>query len=302
MGRRGWKLASPVGSLPHARATAPAKDPGTRMTSLEPVTSDTVATRVSFRFPAGEDRPASLIAHVHPNHSDNGWNWYSGYTVELDPQAQKVRLLAAHRANKHQELGAGPVRSPAMLGCRSSCAWTAGNWWCGLAERDVITCQPERLLPPGHFGITARGRVQIRDLAVGAGRKPVALRPNPLLTTPGDALSLRWARVQTGTAEVRLPSIPKAGIRDCAASRSSSNLARASLAATMRDSNAAGWHCTPGVTTRAFCASRRLRPWTSSCRCAAPMAGRSSRRRRCGQRRARSSNGWRFPSRRLRRT
>ncbi len=188
------------GQPPGAPSDAPAKDPGTRMTSLEPVTPDTVATRVSFRFPAGEDRPASLITHVHPNRSDNGWNWYSGYTVELDPQTQKVRLLAALRANKHQELGAGqvPIASDAWLPVELRL--DGGQLVVRVADRDVITCQSERLLPPGHFGITARGRVQIRDLAVGTAR-PVALRPNPLLTTPGDALSLRWARVQTGTAQ-----------------------------------------------------------------------------------------------------
>jgi hypothetical protein len=92
------------GQPPTAPSDAPGKDPGARLTSLEPAAPGAVATRGSFRFPAGEDRPASLIAHVHPNHSDNGWNWYSGYTVELDPQAQKVRLLAALRANKHEEL------------------------------------------------------------------------------------------------------------------------------------------------------------------------------------------------------
>jgi hypothetical protein len=105
-----WVEAGLDGGQPPAAASdAPAKDPGARLTSLEPAAPDAVATRASFRFPAGEDRPAGLIAHVHPNHSDNGWNWYSGYTVELDPQAQKVRLLAALRASKHQELGAGQV-------------------------------------------------------------------------------------------------------------------------------------------------------------------------------------------------
>lgn len=85
------------GQSPAAPSDIPAKDPGARLTSLEPAAPDAIATRGSFRFPAGEDRPASLIAHVHPNHSDNGWSWYSGYTVELDPGAQKVRgRLALH--------------------------------------------------------------------------------------------------------------------------------------------------------------------------------------------------------------
>jgi hypothetical protein len=186
------------GQPPAAPSDAPAKDPGARLTSLEPAAPDAVATRASFRFPAGEDRPAGLIAHVHPNHSDNGWNWYSGYTVELDPQAQKVRLLAALRANKHQELGAAQVSIDRDVWLPVELRRDGPRLVVRVADRDVISCPAERLLPLGHFGITARGCVQIRDLAVDA--EPVALRPNPLLTAPSDALSLRWAPVQTETA------------------------------------------------------------------------------------------------------
>nr|MCU0982444.1 hypothetical protein [Pirellulaceae bacterium] len=187
------------GQPPAAPRDAPAKDPGARLTSLEPAAPDAVATRASFRFPAGEDRPAGLIAHVHPNHSDNGWNWYSGYTVELDPQAQKVRLLAALRANQHQELDAGQASIDRDVWLPVELRRDGPRLIVRVADRDVITCQPDRLLPPGHFGVTACGRVQIRDLAVDG--KPVTLRPNPLLTAPGDALSLRWAPVQTETAQ-----------------------------------------------------------------------------------------------------
>jgi hypothetical protein len=181
----------------------PAKDPGARMTSLAAAPSGTVETRVSFRFAPGDDLPASLIAHVHPNHSDNGWNWYSGYTVELDPKAQKVRLMASHRASKHQELAAAPVALAHGAWLPVALRVAGQRLVVRVGEHEVITSQPERLLPPGHFGITTRGKVEIRDLAVvsaAGAEKPVALRPNPLLSAPGDALSLRWARVQSGSA------------------------------------------------------------------------------------------------------
>ena len=173
------------------------------MTSLDAAPSDTVETRVSFRFAVGDDLPASLIAHVHPNHSDNGWNWYAGYTVELDPKAHKIRLLAAHRANKPQELAAASVDIVRDVWLPIALHVDGKHLVVRVAERDVITNQPERLLPPGHFGITTRGKAQIRDFAVvsTAGPvKPVALHPNPLLSMPGDALNLRCARVQTGSA------------------------------------------------------------------------------------------------------
>ncbi len=191
------------GRPPEAPDPAPAKDPGARLTSLDPVAPGTSETRASFRFTADDDRPAGLIAHVHPNFSDNGWNWYSGYTVELDPKAQVIRLLSASRANQPQELASAPVPIPRDAWVPVALCVRDNRLIVWVAGRDVLACQPERLLPVGHVGVIARGQVWIRDLAVVSAEdsvQPLPLRPNPLLAAPGDALSLRWARLQSGSA------------------------------------------------------------------------------------------------------
>ncbi|MFO1522752.1 MAG: hypothetical protein U1G05_12065 [Kiritimatiellia bacterium] len=181
----------------------PEKDPGARMTSRTSAPDDTVETRVSLRFPAGENRSASLIAHVPPNHSDNGWNWYSGCTVELDPKVQTVRLLEARHASRHEELARASLVVPANEWVAVALRAEGERMVVRVGGREVIAGKTTRPLPPGRFGVATRGRVDVRDLSLVSatgGTTCVALLPNPLLGTPGDALSLRWARRQTGSA------------------------------------------------------------------------------------------------------
>jgi hypothetical protein len=56
--------------------------------------------------------------------------------------------------------------------------------------KEIIAYHDEHPLPPARWAIVARGPARFRG----------AFGPNPLLETPGDAISLRWAKVQTGNA------------------------------------------------------------------------------------------------------
>ena len=192
------------GQPPVAQTNALAKDAGTRLTSLAPAPADAVETRAEFRFEKNGSRTASLIAHVHPNHSDSGWNWYAGYTVELDAQSNCVRLLAAQRAAKHVELAKCAVDLPRGEWVPVALRVAGTQLVVRVGGRDVLTHAVEHALPPGHFGVVARGALGVRELALVSAMgnaTPVSLRPNPLLAQPGDALSFRWTRVQSGSAE-----------------------------------------------------------------------------------------------------
>lgn len=189
------------GQPPRLVRPASAKDPGARLTSL--ARSDAVETQVSLLFATNHIGTVSLIANVDPNHSDSGWNWYAGYTVELDPASNMVRLLTSHRAAQHAELARATCTLPRDTWTPVSLRSTGTQLLVRVADREVMACPTPRPLPPGHFGLVARGPVRFRDLATvsASGRtNTVALRANPLLSEPGDALSFRWHRVQTGTA------------------------------------------------------------------------------------------------------
>ena len=192
------------GQPPVTQTNALAKDAGTRLTSLTPAPADAVETRAEFRVEKNGSRTASLIAHVHPNHSDSGWNWYSGYTVELDAQSNCVRLLAAQRAAKHAELAKCAMEIPRGTWVPVALRVAGTQLVVRVGGRDMLTHGVGRALPPGHFGVVARGDLGVRGLALVSATgnaTPVPLRPNPLLAQPGDALSFRWTRVQSGSAE-----------------------------------------------------------------------------------------------------
>ena len=192
------------GQPPVAPTNTLAKDAGTRLTSLAPAPADVVETRAAFHFETNGSRTASLIAHVHPNHSDSGWNWYTGYTVELDAQSGCVRLLAAQRAAKHTELAKCAVELPRGAWVPVALRVTGTQLVVHVGGRDVLTQAVERALPSGQFGVVALGALGVRELALVSASgnvTTVPLRPNPLLAQPGDALSFRWTRVQSGSAE-----------------------------------------------------------------------------------------------------
>ncbi|MFO1531262.1 MAG: hypothetical protein U1F77_16385 [Kiritimatiellia bacterium] len=148
----------------------PEKDPGARMTSRTSAPDDTVETRVSLRFPAGENRSASLIAHVPPNHSDNGWNWYSPPHRRAGPDGADA---AVARGPAQPARGIPPGR-PRVVPANE---WVAAPP-CGrgrthgrqVGGREVIAGKTTRPLPPGRFGVATRGRVDVRDLSLVSGR------------------------------------------------------------------------------------------------------------------------------------
>jgi hypothetical protein len=200
---RGGKIED-LGSVPvEAGAGASDKGIGARLTSDAPVDAGVTETSAEFWFPTGAQGNAGLILHVHPNHSDNGWEWYSGYTLHLRPREQQVALTRAVRANKHQEIGKAPA--PIATG-----AWTVvsvrvaeKNIVVRVNGKEVLTVAEAQPLATGRFGVVARENIQCRNLALknaaGETRK-LPLQTGTLVRQPGDAVSLRWAAVRTGDA------------------------------------------------------------------------------------------------------
>lgn len=155
---------------------------GTRLTSLAPTANSEVGLQVNTADGAG------LALCVSPNNADNRWEWYSGYTAEVI--SNRVVLTKATRANKHLEVARAPL---------SATGWVAlalriesGIVTVRVNGKEVIRHSDDSPLPPGHWAIVARGESRIRAVA--------PFMPNPLLGKPGDAISLRWEKVQSGSA------------------------------------------------------------------------------------------------------
>ena len=181
-----------------------AQGKGARISTDAFAAADVVETAVEVRFPAGAIGAAGLVVHIHPNEADEKWEWFSGYTVELLAKEQQVVLKRAQRAARHEELK------------RAFCTIPTGEW-ITLAVRidgnhivvkvngqDYFAVDDEHPLAAGRMGLVARENVTFRNLSETSKNNPrrmIAFTPNPLLTIPGDAISLRWAKVQTGSVK-----------------------------------------------------------------------------------------------------
>jgi alpha-L-arabinofuranosidase len=172
---------------------------GSRLTSAAP--SPATETGVEMKLPPGAADGAGLAVCVSPLNADDKWEWYSGYTAEVTPK--EVILRKAARANKHVEVKKAPLA-------------LAPDAWVALAVRvegkvvtvlvdgkEVLKYEDDQRLPLAHYALVAKGDARFRNLwqTAADGKRTVALEPNPLLATPGDAVSLRWAKVQTDSAQ-----------------------------------------------------------------------------------------------------
>lgn len=199
---KGGKIED-LGSVP-VEAGAGGKSIGARLTSDTPADTTITETSAEFWFPASATGDAGLIFHVHPNHSDNGWEWYSGYTLNLRSGEQQVVLTRATRANKHDEIGKAPA--PITTG-----GWTAasvrvagGNITVRVNGKDVLTVAEKQALAGGRFGVVARENILCRNFALrnAAGEtRNLPFQTGNLVARPGDAVSMRWAALRTGNAE-----------------------------------------------------------------------------------------------------
>lgn len=193
----------PGGVPVEANVDANDKEIGARLLSKAPAPANTVETACDFWFPSRSQGSAALIFHVHPNQADNGWMWYSGYTLSLEPKQKKVVLSRANRANKHVEI----AQSTAEI---TEGTWNAvavrvgdGKISVTLNEKLVLACEEPQPLAIGHFGLVARENVLFRNLTLQDATgllQPVPFQTGKLIENPGDAISLRWAKVQTGDA------------------------------------------------------------------------------------------------------
>jgi hypothetical protein len=199
---KGGKIED-LDSVP-VEAGAGGKSIGARLTSDAPADQRVAETAAEFWFPADAKGSAGLILHVHPNHSDNGWEWYSGYTLNLRPHEQEVALTRAVSANKHVEIG--KITANIAKG-----AWTAvavriasGNIMVHVNGKEVLRVTEPGQLPVGHFGLVASENIICRNFALNnAAGKTLKLpfQAGTLVAKPGDAVSLRWAALRTGNAK-----------------------------------------------------------------------------------------------------
>lgn len=192
-----------AGEVP-AEAGIPADDKktGARLVSNSGAPSDTVETACEIWFPANAQGSAALILNVHPNQADNGWNWYTGYTLSLQPKQQKVELKRVFRrrtetANASAEIKTGAWNSVAVRVAEGKIAVTVNG-------KQVLTREEAQPLALGLYGLVARENAMFRHLTLksAAGQvQDIPFQTGRLIEHPGDDISLRWAKVQTGDAQ-----------------------------------------------------------------------------------------------------
>lgn len=195
-----WDLI-PDGSV---QVTIADKHQGARLTSDAPAPSNTVEVAAEFLFASDAERPAGLILHVDGNHADNACDWYSGYTISLQPQSQDVVLSSAYRASARVERGRAAVKIergawiPVVVGV------SGGKVRVCVNGAEVLVVDEAKPLPVGRYGIMSRGDVKCRNLSLANGqgkRQVIPFQTGSLLRQPGEAISLRWAAVRTGDAQ-----------------------------------------------------------------------------------------------------
>ena len=153
---------------------------GTRLTS----TAQAAEAEVELNATAG----AGLALAVSPLNADNKWEWYSGYTAEVT--GKEVILTKAVRANKHLLLAKAPLETKAWV--RLAVRLAGDVVTVSVNGKEVLRQVDGRPLPAAHWALVARGAARFRAA--------IPFLANPLLQTPGDAISLRWHKLQTGTA------------------------------------------------------------------------------------------------------
>ena len=179
-------------------------DAGARLSTDFASAPEITQTSAEIKFPAGASGGAGLVLRIQPNEADERWEWFSGYTVLLSPKEQTVTFKKATRANQHVALKSGPCSFPADTWISVAVKIAGSHVAVQVDGREVLACDDERTLPPGRMGLVSEESVSFRRLAeMSADGKahPIMFTPNPLLTTPGDAISLRWRKVQSGTVQ-----------------------------------------------------------------------------------------------------
>jgi hypothetical protein len=192
-----------LGTVPVEAGTG-SKGIGARLTSDVSADAGVVETSGDFWFPPNAQGDAGLLLHVHPNHSDNGWEWYSGYSLQLRPGEQQVVLTRAVRANQHDEIGKAPAEILRGGWTAASVRVAGGNITVRVNGMNVLTVAGKQPLAAGRFGVVARENILCRNFALknttGETRN-IPFLTGALIRQPGDAVSLRWAAVRTGDAQ-----------------------------------------------------------------------------------------------------
>jgi hypothetical protein len=154
----------------------------TRLTSLAPIPGNEVSVELDASGRGG------LALCVHPNHSDNKWEWYSGYSVMAG--GGQLILTKAVRAAKPQELARAPLTATGWI--KVHLGVENGVIRAKVNDQELIRHADPSPLQTGHWAILSRDATHFR--------RADGFRRNPLLETPGDAISLRWQKLHSGTA------------------------------------------------------------------------------------------------------
>lgn len=163
---------------------------GTRLTSKNDVSNASVELKPTDG--------AGLAICVNPNNADNDWKWYTGYTAQIVDG--RILLSKSDRANKPKKLADAPFKATGWMALRLCLDGDIVR--VSVDGKEVIAYHDERSLPPGRWALFASAP---KDKKLGKEPEAPAkfrgsFEPNPLLKTPGDAVSLRWQRLATGSA------------------------------------------------------------------------------------------------------
>lgn len=187
-----------------AAAGVTGKGVGARL-SLDGTTPENVdITTMEIRFPTGAAGTAGLAFCIQPNQADDKWEWYSGYTLELDPKAQTVVLKKATRANQHREIASAECKIPVDEWIRFSLYSWKNKIGVSVNGEPLLKLEDLSPLPRGQMALVSRDNVRFRRLSqdtIHKSSRIISFHAHPLLTRSGDAINLRWAKVQTGSAK-----------------------------------------------------------------------------------------------------
>ncbi len=160
------------------------------------ITSTTDATNASVELKSADG--TGLAICVSPNNADNSWKWYTGYMAQI--AEGRIILSKSDRASRPQKVASAPLQAAGWMALRLGLEGDIVR--VSVDGKEVIAYHDERPLQPGRWALIASDSKEKKQGAEpdAPARFRGSFEPNPLLKTPGDAVSLRWQRLATGSA------------------------------------------------------------------------------------------------------
>lgn len=176
-----------------------------RITSEQIVHKDTAETGVSLRFNQRVEGRVGVAVCVSPLNADDQWEWYSGYTTEIDLVNKRLILNRASRANMHKEIASALYVTEIDEWIALSIRVDKGKITVTVNGNEKIVYNDPFPLPPGHDAmISTVPDVSFRDAwrRTETGRKDIVpFRPNVLLEHGCEEVSYRWKAIRRGEVQ-----------------------------------------------------------------------------------------------------